>query len=117
MSTVKKCSLCFQNTTCAKKISKTEYICITNRFSYSKCEFNQNFTWLFIDNNKYTKLKNLQKIHLKKDEGGTRIDCDCGNTFFTIFPLESNPPCDYCTYCNKLHRDSERDDVHYGLID
>jgi hypothetical protein len=39
-----------------------------------------------------------------KENGGIQIKCSCGNSFYTIFPLETYPPCDNCPYCGITHR-------------
>lgn len=31
----------------------------------------------------------------------TRIYCECGITFYTDFPIETNPACDDCPNCKK----------------
>ena len=53
------------------------------------------------------KLKNLFKKQFNyiksqtfiKENGGIQIKCSCGNSFYTIFPLETYPPCDNCPHC------------------
>lgn len=40
-----------------------------------------------------------------KDNGGTHINCACGKSFYTHFFMETDPPCDRCPYCERLHRD------------
>lgn len=35
--------------------------------------------------------------------GGKHIVCGCGNTFYTLFPIETYPPCDDCPNCGCTH--------------
>lgn len=35
----------------------------------------------------------------------TRVDCSCGVTFFTNFPIETFPGCDECPNCKRIHGD------------
>lgn len=38
-----------------------------------------------------------------QQNGGTLIECDCGNNFFTSFPLETIPCADICHFCGTIH--------------
>lgn len=33
----------------------------------------------------------------------TTVNCSCGHTFNTYFPIETYPPCDDCPKCNQTH--------------
>lgn len=38
-----------------------------------------------------------------KQSGGTQINCSCGTSFYTLFPLETFPPMDNCPHCEATH--------------
>jgi hypothetical protein len=42
------------------------------------------------------------QTNIKQNEAA-EIKCDCGNSFYTDFPIETFPPCDDCPYCGVTH--------------
>lgn len=51
------------------------------------------------------KVKEMNKIKETTKElgNGTLVNCKCGYSFVTIFPLETNPPHDICSNCETKH--------------
>jgi hypothetical protein len=57
--------------------------------------------------------RKLTEFNTKQDQirenGGTKIECSCGKTFYTLFPIETMPPCDDCPYCHKTYFEKEEE--------
>lgn len=45
----------------------------------------------------------FQSQKIIEKNGGTLINCCCGETFYTNFPIETLPPCDNCPFCGVSH--------------
>lgn len=54
--------------------------------------------------------KNLyeQRQQQLKQNGGTHIHCSCGHSFYTNFPMQSDPGCDSCPKCGMFHYDNDK---------
>ncbi len=86
---------------------KTCYYC-NRQISEAKVAFDYGFRYVCKNENDVkmcNRIRNVKKIRqLEKEEfSGTRIDCSCGNTFYTDFPLESYPPKGECPHCGKYY--------------
>lgn len=44
----------------------------------------------------------LMQISIKNN-GGTLVNCNCGLSFYTYFPIETYPNCDDCPKCGATH--------------
>lgn len=54
-------------------------------------------------NDKKKQINYIKSQNNIKENGGIQINCSCGNSFYTIFPLETYPPCDNCPHCGITH--------------
>ena len=90
---------------------KTCYYC-NRQILEAKVVFDYGFRYVCKNENDVkmcNRIRNAKKIpQLEKEFSGTRIDCSCGNTFYTHFPLESIPPKATCPHCRKYHYYSKK---------
>lgn len=60
-------------------------------------------SWVIKGNKQCMRYFNTEFASHIKIKKTTRVECDCGITFFTDFPLESDPPCCRCENCGTYH--------------
>lgn len=60
-------------------------------------------SWVIKGNKQCIRHFNTEVASHIKIEQTTRVECNCGITFFTDFPLESYPPCCMCENCGTYH--------------
>jgi hypothetical protein len=66
-----------------------------------------------VDENYDTVLYEQSQQHLKQN-GATHIRCSCGHSFYTDFPMESDPGCDSCPKCGIYHYDNDKPEKSEG---
>ena len=49
-----------------------------------------------------------QRQKYLKQNGATHIRCSCGHSFYTDFPMETEPGCESCSKCGILHHDNDK---------
>lgn len=64
--------------------------------------FNPIFNIFLYRKQKIQKMKQIQDKQILLIDTN-KINCECGDTFYTNYPFESYPPCDRCPSCKKLH--------------
>lgn len=52
----------------------------------------------------------INRFPLSISNTKTEIDCECGCSFSTNFPMQTNPSCDNCPKCHKIHYDTNYND-------
>jgi hypothetical protein len=95
---MKTCYLCNREIENGKKILNNgiQYVCSNSDTICKKIQQTIN--------DAKSKLNFTEKQEQIKNSGGTLINCSCKKSFYTLFPLETDPPCDYCVYCGEIHR-------------